>query len=116
MLLLDSAHLQEEDARGPPLRLLAPREAALPLYPGRCQKALARITALPFGRTLEREGVNDHALTPVGHLLGACSVTLSSRHESLTFSGDVGREHDVLMPALEPPRRADVLLIRIDQR
>lgn len=111
VLLLDSAHLQEEDARRANRYGYSRHEKALPLYTrADAQKALARITALPFGRTLERDGVTI-TLTPVGHLLGACSVTLSSRHESLTFSGDVGREHDVLMPAPEPPRRADVLLI-----
>jgi metallo-beta-lactamase family protein len=51
------------------------------------------------------------ALTPVGHLLGACAVTLAHRHERLVFSGDLGRDHDLLMP---PPNRidaADVLLV-----
>ena len=36
--------------------------------------------------------------TPVGHLLGACAVTLTPGGERLVFSGDLGRSNDLLMP------------------
>jgi len=50
-------------------------------------------------------------LTPVGHLLGACSVALSHRGQTLVFSGDVGRAHDLLMPPPQVLPAADVLLV-----
>ncbi len=67
----------------------------MPLAPGRALK-LGRVTA---------------QLTPVGHLLGACMVSLSAGSERLLFSGDVGRDNDLLMPPPEPPPGADVLLV-----
>jgi metallo-beta-lactamase family protein len=51
------------------------------------------------------------SLTPIGHLLGAASVTLRTGGESLAFSGDVGRNDDVLMPPPQHVSQADVLLV-----
>lgn len=50
-------------------------------------------------------------LAPVGHLLGACSVPLSHRGETLALPGDVGRAHDLLMPPPQPLPAADLLLV-----
>ena len=38
-------------------------------------------------------------LTPVGHLLGACAITLTAGRERIVFSGDLGRSDDLLLPA-----------------
>jgi metallo-beta-lactamase family protein len=51
------------------------------------------------------------SLTPVGHLLGACAVTLQAGVTTLVFSGDLGRANDLLMPAPRRIARADVLLV-----
>ncbi|WP_088278382.1 MBL fold metallo-hydrolase RNA specificity domain-containing protein [Ideonella sp. A 288] len=111
VLLLDSAHLQEEDARRANRYGYSRHEKALPLYTrADAHRAIAHIQALPPGRTLGLGKVSVQ-LTPAGHLLGACSVSLADKHESLTFSGDLGRHADLLMPPPEPPRHADVLLI-----
>jgi len=111
VLLLDSAHLQEEDARRANRHQFSRHEKALPLYTrADARRALAKITPLPPGKPL-RLGELSVTLAPVGHLLGACSVRLDDGHESLCFSGDVGRQHDLLMPPPLPPQPADVLLI-----
>jgi metallo-beta-lactamase family protein len=111
VLLLDSAHLQEEDARRANRYGYSRHAKALPLYTRRdAQRAIARIVPLPPGRD---KAVGDVriGLTPVGHLLGACAVTLAHRDERLVFSGDVGRSDDLLMPAPQPLPEADVLLV-----
>jgi len=111
VLLLDSAHLQEEDARRANRYGYSRHAKALPLYTRRdAQRAIARIVPLPPGRD-QTVGKVRIGLTPVGHLLGACAVTLQSGSERLVFSGDVGRQHDLLMPAPEPVTEADVLLV-----
>jgi metallo-beta-lactamase family protein len=51
------------------------------------------------------------SLTPVGHLLGACAVTLQGDGQTLVFSGDVGRDDDLLMPPPQAIAGADVLLV-----
>jgi len=114
VLLLDSAHLQEEDARRANRYGYSRHVKALPLYTrADAQRALSLLVPLLPGRTVS---VAHHAvtLTPVGHLLGACAVTLQEpgrQGRRLVFSGDVGRQHDLLMPPPEPITQADVLLV-----
>ena len=111
VLLLDSAHLQEEDARRANRYGYSRHAKALPLYTRRdVQRTLAKFQPLAPGREL-RLGALRVLLTPVGHLLGACAVSLQSGDERLVFSGDVGRSQDLLMPAPQPLPEADVLLV-----
>lgn len=111
VLLLDSAHLQEEDARRANRGGWSHHKPALPLYGvADAKRALAKIVAVPAGRSVRVRDAVIH-FTPVGHLLGASAVGLRAGGRSLVFSGDVGRSGDLLMP---PPQRiahADVLLV-----
>lgn len=118
VLLLDSAHLQEEDARRANRYGFSRHEKALPLYTrADALRALALLVPVPPGRAFRPDGaLARHTLTftPVGHLLGACAVTLQEPGRGgrrLVFSGDVGRQHDLLMPAPQAPEGADVLLV-----
>jgi metallo-beta-lactamase family protein len=111
VLLLDSAHLQEEDARRANRYGYSKHAKALPLYTRvDAQRAIAKITPLAPGRELALGDVRI-GLSPVGHLLGACSVSLAHGGQRLVFSGDVGRHDDLLMPPPQPPGAADVLLV-----
>lgn len=111
VLLLDSAHLQEEDARRANRGGWSRHHPALPLYGvADAKRAIAKIVPVAAGRRA-RIGDVVIGLTPVGHLLGAMAVTVRAGGRSLAFSGDLGRTDDLLMP---PPQRlpqADVLLI-----
>ena len=110
VLLLDSAHLQEEDAR-------RANRTAIRATPRRCRCTRTATCSARWpvsSRCRRRElrlGALRIALTPVGHLLGACAVSLQAGHERLVFSGDVGRRDDLLMPAPQPLPEADVLLV-----
>ncbi len=114
VLLMDSAHLQEEDARRANRYGYSRHEKALPLYTrADAQRALSLLVPLPPGRaaTVARHTVT---FTPAGHLLGACSITLQEPGRvgrRLVFSGDLGRQHDLLMPPPQPITRADWLLV-----
>jgi metallo-beta-lactamase family protein len=112
VLLLDSAHLQEEDARRANRHHTSRHAKALPLYTrADAERAIAQFKPLPPG-TARRVGDNTLTLTPAGHLLGACAVTLATPGPVLGFSGDVGRVQDLLMPPPQPlPQRPDVLLV-----
>jgi metallo-beta-lactamase family protein len=111
VLLLDSAHLQEEDARRANRRGFSRHAPALPLYTVKdARRALARFVPVAAGRSVQVGKVRV-SLTPVGHLLGASAVTLASPNETLVFSGDLGRSDDLLMPAPQPIAQADVLLV-----
>jgi metallo-beta-lactamase family protein len=111
VLLRDSAHLQEEDARRINRYGISKHGKALPLYTGAdAVRAVQRIAPLAAGNTA-KVGRVEVSLTPVGHLLGANAVTLTAGRERIVFSGDLGRDHDLLLPPPERIRRADVLLI-----
>jgi metallo-beta-lactamase family protein len=111
VLLLDAAKLQEEDAQRANRYGYSKHEKALPLYTRQdAQRAIAKIQAVPTGRGFAVGDV-EALLTPVGHLLGACAVTLRLRQEVLAYSGDLGRSQDLLMPPPQTLPRADVLLI-----
>jgi metallo-beta-lactamase family protein len=111
VLLLDSAHLHEEDARRAN-RIGSSRHApALPLYTvADARRALSHLVPLAPGRST-RFGAVRIALSPVGHLLGACAATLEAGATTLVFSGDLGRAGDLLMPPPQRLARADVLLV-----
>ncbi len=111
VLLADSAHLQEEDARRTNKYTTSRHGKALPLYTrADAARAMTRIVPLAPGRST-RVGRVEVALTPVGHLLGACAVTLAVGRERIVFSGDLGRSNDLLLPPPERVPRADVLLV-----
>ena len=112
VLLLDAAHLQEEDARRANRYGYSRHAKALPLYTKRdAERALALMKPLPPRRP-RRVGAAVVRLDPVGHLLGACAVHLTGADgRQLLFSGDIGRREDLLMPPPEPPQPADVLLV-----
>ncbi len=118
VLLLDSAHLQEEDARRANRYGYSRHEKALPLYTrADALRALALLVPVAPGRAFSPDGAlarHTLTLTPVGHLLGACAVTLREPGRNghrLVFSGDVGRQADLLMPPPQAPEFADTLIV-----
>jgi metallo-beta-lactamase family protein len=111
VLLLDSAHLQEEDARRANRGGWSRHQPALPLYGvAEAKSAIAKMIAVPAGRSV-RIGDVSIGFTPVGHLLGANALSLGALGRTLVFSGDLGRADDLLMPAPRRIAHADVLLI-----
>jgi metallo-beta-lactamase family protein len=111
VLLLDAAHLQEEDARRANRYGYTRHEKALPLFTrADAKKALSHFKPLRESQAARFGGLSI-MLTPVGHLLGACAVTLGHADERLVYSGDIGRHNDLLMPPPQAMTDADVLLV-----
>jgi len=99
LLLLDAAHLQEEDARHANRGGWSRHQPALPLYTTRdAQRAIAQLTPVTGTRALKLNAQVQASFIPAGHLLGACSIALRSATESMLYSGDLGRNDDLLMP------------------
>lgn len=111
VMLLDSARLQEEDARRANRGGWSRHAPALPLYTtAEARRAIAKIVALPPGRTV-RVADAVIGLVPSGHLLGAGAVTLRAGGRTLVYSGDLGRADDLLMPPPQRIAQADVVLV-----
>ncbi|MCX2982752.1 MBL fold metallo-hydrolase [Halieaceae bacterium IMCC14734] len=110
ILLLDAAHLQEEEAAYRNRRGYTRHAPALPLFTvEQAHKALTLFKPL----AVETEHDLDMArvsLYPNGHILGSCSVDVEVEGRHITFTGDLGRSNDLQMPAPLPPRYCDYLV------
>ena len=108
----DSGHLQEEEADYANRRGFSKHSPALPLY---TQEDAERCLSLFHPVDLEQElhlgnGVSLR-LIPSGHILGSSFVALDMPHTSIVFSGDLGRPHDLVMPAPSRIKKADYLVV-----
>lgn len=107
ILLADSGHLQEEDARWAAKRGYSRHEKPEPLYTEEDARAVTPLLRpVPVGQDVAFGGVKLR-YTLAGHILGAASATLGSREGTVLFSGDLGRPYDLLIPTPEPPPQAD---------
>lgn len=112
LLLPDSAHLQEEEAAFANRHGYSKHRPALPLYTGEdAQRALDRLHPVDYGRDIGLDADLTCRFAPSGHLLGSALVSLRAPAGTLTFSGDLGRAHDLTMQAPARIARADYLIV-----
>lgn len=112
ILLPDSGHLQEEDAKFANRHGFSKHHPALPLYTqADAAEALKQFSAVPNGQPFHPVPGITAQFTHAGHLLGARSVRLASSATSVLFSGDLGRPHDLILHSPEPPPASDYLVI-----
>lgn len=108
IMLLDSAHLHEEDARIANLRRSSRHKPALPLYTtADAQRCLEHLRPVPAHERFSPAPAFTARFTPVGHILGAASLHLDDGARSVSFTGDVGRPNDPIMWPPEPLPAAD---------
>ena len=115
LLLPDSAHLQEEDARYAAKKNYSSHKPPLPLYTvAESQTALAQFREIPRADTFQISP--QFSLWPhdAGHILGSSwlelTITENGKRTLVVFSGDVGRYDQPILKDPESPSRADILL------
>lgn len=112
ILLPDSGRLLEEEAGYANARHTTRHDPAQPLYTeSDARRSLSAFRAVAFDQPFEPVPGVQASLKPQGHILGAAAVTLAHAGTSVTFSGDVGRPHDPIMPAPAPPAACDYLVV-----
>jgi metallo-beta-lactamase family protein len=112
VLLLDSAHLQEEEARYANKGGFSKHNPALPLYTQEdAQNALALLTPVDYEKDIDLGDGLILKLFPSGHILGSAFVRIHNKKTSILFSGDIGRPHDILMKAPATIKQADYLVV-----
>jgi metallo-beta-lactamase family protein len=116
VLLLDAAHLQEEDARYYNRKGLTKHRPALPLFDrDDARAALEQLQTVPKGETRDVAGAFSFTFREAGHLLGAASVEARVRedgHEwSVLFSGDLGRHQPILARPPEGAAEVDYVVM-----
>lgn len=111
IMLLDSAHLLEEEARHAARHRWSRHEKPRPLYTVDDAKvALERFVVAPEGGAVPLAGSMTARLLGAGHILGASSVYLDVDARRVCFTGDLGRSDDPLMRAPHAFEGADVLV------
>lgn len=112
VLLLDSAYLQEEEAKYANKRGFSKHLPALPLYTQEdAQKAIALLTAVEYEQDVDLGDGITTRFSPSGHILGSAFVRIQNSKTSILFSGDIGRPHDILMKAPVRMKQADYLVL-----
>jgi metallo-beta-lactamase family protein len=112
LILLDSARLQEEEALFRAEKGRSRHHPPLPLYTeADAQGALELLRPIDINTTIvPHQGV--HATWRLmGHILGACSISLTIEDRRIVFSGDVGRYQVPILVDPQPVELGDLLLI-----
>lgn len=112
ILLLDSAYLQEEEARYANKSGFSKHNPALPLYTQEdAQKAIALLTTVDYDKNIDLADGLTLRLSHSGHILGSAFVRIHDKKTSILFSGDIGRPNDILMKAPSSIKQADYLVL-----
>lgn len=111
LILPDSGHLQEEEARYAARKGFSKHRNPTPLYTLKdAKKALGRLNPVEFGQRIDLGDGIAATFIPAGHLLGAAQIRLEIGETVVHFSGDLGHNPDPLMRPPEPFESADVLV------
>ncbi len=111
LLLPDSGHLQEEEAKFANRHGFSKHHPALPLYTEEDAKhCLGRFHSVPFHQASELLPGLSFQLFSSGHILGSAIIRLEWAGRSLIFSGDIGRPNDLVLQAPEQLTGADYLI------
>lgn len=115
ILLPDSAHLQEEDAKNAAAKGYSKHSPPLPLYTeAEAEATLQRFQEMPRSGAFTISPQFTVRSRDAGHILGSASleltITENGKSVVVLFSGDIGRYDQPILKDPEPPPRADYLL------
>ena len=112
LILLDSAKIQEEEAKKANEGKYSKHEIAEPLYTvEQAEKVFPFFRVIIANEPFPLDAQIEAVYTNAGHILGACSIVLTLENKTLVFSGDIGRDDDVLMYPPTKPKKADYVFL-----
>lgn len=112
ILLPDAGYLQEEEARFANKYGYSKHRPALPLFTSEDAKdCLKFFKTVEFDSPLKLGKGFEFRWSPAGHIIGASCIHVRHQGRILVFTGDVGRQHDLLMNPPEPIKLADYLVV-----
>ncbi|WP_396171188.1 MBL fold metallo-hydrolase RNA specificity domain-containing protein [Flavobacterium sp.] len=112
LILLDSAKIQEEEAFKANKEHYSKHEIAKPLYDVRQAEAVFPLfRVVKTNEEIPLDAEISAVFTNAGHIIGACSIELKLENKTLFFSGDIGRDDDVLMFPPTKPKKADYIFL-----
>jgi len=105
ILLPDSGHIHEEDAKRANMYGYSKHHPALPLYTEEDgYKALTHFVDVEYNRPLNICSGCQAIWYPAGHILGSSLISIQCQGIKILFSGDLGRPID---PIMKPPAVVD---------
>jgi metallo-beta-lactamase family protein len=112
ILLPDSGHLQEEEARIANKYGYSKHQPALPLYTvNDAEIALHLFKTIPFDTVFQPfDGVSVQ-FNRAGHIIGSSFIRINYQDTSILFTGDMGRPHDFVMKEPTIIEEVDYLVI-----
>ena len=112
LVLPDSAHIQEEDAREANRHGYTKHKPALPLYTSvDAARALDRLQPVGYERPVPVAPGIEVDFINAGHLLGSAYARVRAGGKTILFGGDLGRYGRPVLPDPSPVSEADVLLV-----
>ncbi|SFE23611.1 MBL fold metallo-hydrolase RNA specificity domain-containing protein [Flavobacterium xueshanense] len=112
LILLDSAKIQEEEAKNANEGKYSKHEIAQSLYNvEQAEKVFPLFRVIKTNEPIPLDAQIEAVYTNAGHILGACSIALTLENKTLVFSGDIGRDDDVLMYPPTKPKKADYVFL-----
>ena len=116
VLLPDSGHIQESDARLANKKGFSKHKPALPLYTEvEAVETLQFLKSVPYGRTERISPGLSFSFQPAGHIFGSGFISMrvgdTSEPLNIVFSGDLGRYGQPITHDPTPIESADYLLV-----
>lgn len=114
IVLRDSAHIQEEDARYAKKKGFSQHDDPQPLYDSTdAEGAISLFAPISYGHWQELAGEGKVRLLPAGHILGSAIVELDLPGAHVLHSGDLGQgDHPLLVgPHVIPDAPYDAVLV-----
>lgn len=112
IILEDSAHIQEEDADRANKEGFSKHHPAKPLYDIRdVDRTVPKFRPQLLDKWIDIDKDIQCRFRYSGHIIGSTFIELRVGTKTIVFSGDLGREGDLLMYPSEKPSEADIILI-----
>ena len=112
LILLDSAKIQEEEAEKDNKGNYSKHNLAEPLYNvAQAEKVFPLFRIIKENKEIALDAEISAVFKNAGHIIGACSIELKLENKILVFSGDIGRDNDVLMYPPNKPKYADYIFL-----
>jgi metallo-beta-lactamase family protein len=112
LLLVDSGSLQEEEATFRAKHKRSRHDPPLPLYTEKeAVDSLELLRPVAVGTSQVITETIRATWSPMGHILGACSIALEIDGKRIVFSGDIGRYGEPVLVEPSPVQMGDLLIM-----
>lgn len=111
ILLLDAAHIAEEEATYLNKHKSTKHNPALPLFSSEdALNCLEKFVTVPFEELVVVDRTTQFEFRYAGHILGAASILFKIGDQKIAFTGDIGRPNDPIFFSPEPLPQVDYLI------